>query len=584
MKKWVRWWGLIAFTAVVGSLLLFWLLFADGLVRRAVEKAGTAIAGAEVNVGSADVTFLPPGIVLNDIEVTDPQAPVNNSVQIGRTAFSLDGLLLLRRKVIVNEMAVEAVRFNVPRKRPGRVPAPPAKTARTAAEAPFSFPSLELPNAKNVLATEDLGSLAVIEQAKAEVAKSRAEWQKRLDLLPDRASLDRYRERVNTLKAASKKGLKELSKSAADFRALQRDLDRDIAVVREAKRSFTTDYSRSKETVDHALLAPRDDVRRIKEKYGLSAAGLQNLSRALFGRTASSWVDTGLLWYGRLKPLMAREQRVVSKGTATVVKPLRAKGVDVRFKEHSPRPDLLVSLVKASFQPAAGTFDGTIRNITPDQNILGAPLTFFFSGNGLPNADRVILDGKFDHVHPARTEDTFRFRTQGYRASALVLTSHTELPVSLQQGVIDLDITGSSDGTTLSARIDASVHQARFETGGGDGALISAVRSSLARVAQFMVTATISGTADNYAVSVSSDLDRVLKDAVGKAIGDKVAVFEKDLHAAIQARTADALQGLQGDLSGLGALGPAIDSIEGQLSSLLKETTQGAAGKIKLPF
>ena len=582
MHKWVRWWGLIAFVAVAGFLVLFWLVFADGIVRRAVERAGTALVGAEVNVGNADVSLSPLGIRLTSIEVTDPESPANNRVQIGSTAFTLDSLLLLRRKLIIQEMSLEGARFNVPRRRPGRVSVPPAKKDRSDTSSSFSFPSLDLPSAKKALESEDLRSLAVIDQAKADLSRAHEAWSKRMHELPDKAKLDGYGERLKAIRKSSRGGLKDIAKSASDLRDLKRDLDQDIGRVREAKRSFASDYATSKALVDRAVSSPMEDVKRIKEKYGLSTAGLQNMSRALFGGTISSWVDTGLLWYGRLKPLLAREAK--RTGTTTVSKPIRAKGVDVRFREHAPRPDLLISLVKASVRPATGTFDGTIRNITPDQDVLGSPLTLSFAGSGLQAAEQVTVNGTFDHVRPARPHDVIQFRMQGYRASDLAFASGTDLPLSLQQGLVDLFVTARSDGSALSASVTATVSKARFGVGGEGGALSSAIRTSLSRVSLFTVTANITGTPDDYEVKVSSDLDRVLKDAVGSAIGEKAGAFEKDLQDAIQTRTGDALKGLQGDLRGLDALGGNIDSVEAQLSNLVKDAAHGAGGKSKLPF
>src|SRR5512145_542918 len=101
MKKWIRWWGLIAFAAVTSLIFIFWLFLADGIVRRLVERTGTSIVGAEVNVSAADLTFSPLGLTLSGIQVTDPKAPSTNSLEIGRVAFTLDSLNLLRRKVII---------------------------------------------------------------------------------------------------------------------------------------------------------------------------------------------------------------------------------------------------------------------------------------------------------------------------------------------------------------------------------------------------------------------------------------------------------------------------------------------------
>ena len=48
-------------------------------------------------------------------QVTDLQDPSRNSIEIGRVAFSLNGLNLLRRKVIIQEMAADGMRFGTPR-------------------------------------------------------------------------------------------------------------------------------------------------------------------------------------------------------------------------------------------------------------------------------------------------------------------------------------------------------------------------------------------------------------------------------------------------------------------------------------
>jgi uncharacterized protein (TIGR03545 family) len=128
MKKWIRWPGLIGFTVVVAVVVVLWFLFMDSMVRRAIERSGTALVGAEVDLARAHVTLVPLGITLSGLQVMDPAAPATNSLEIARIAFELDSLNLLRRKVIINEMGVEGVRFGTARKRPGTVVKPPEKS------------------------------------------------------------------------------------------------------------------------------------------------------------------------------------------------------------------------------------------------------------------------------------------------------------------------------------------------------------------------------------------------------------------------------------------------------------------------
>ena len=513
--------------------------------------------------------------------MTDPEKPIQNRIEIGRAAFTLDGLLLLRRKFIINEMAAEGVRLDVPRKSPGRVIVAPKQTAPPKG-ASFTLPSMDLPNAATLLEKERLHSPAIIDKSRADLAGTRAAWQKRMAELPDTDKIAGYRDRLKALQSTRGK-LPEIAQAASDLRGLRRDIDQDILRVREAKRALTSDLAAAQGTVDEAIRAPQEDLSRISAKYGLSTAGLSNLSRSLFGSTISSRVSSALLWYHRLRPLVTRASAMIPQGSPSVVKPIRAKGVDVRFQEYAPRPDLLISLVKASFKPATGTLAGTIRNITPNQDVLGAPLSFAFSGSDLPSVARLQLDGTLDHVHPKKPLDSLRFRATGYRISGLALMTNADLPVTLKTALVDLDLTGHFDGKAISAQLSSTLRDASFDAG-GSGALADGLRTALSKVSRFTLTADVTGEPDNYVVNLSSDLDRVLKDAVGTVIGQKAALFEKDLRSAIQSRTGDALKSLQTELADIRNMGSNIDSLEKQLSNLLKDATQAGGTKLKLPF
>ena len=170
MKKWIRWRGLGAFLAVVVIFALFWLLFVDGYVERMIEKYGTRVVGGTVELADADLSLFPAGLELADIQITDPDRPMTNAVEIARISLSLDSLNLLRRKVIIEEMALEGVQLNTPRKTSGALVSPPdAAPAGGAKEAlkkwlgdKMALPSLEIRDAREILKNERLESMAMV--------------------------------------------------------------------------------------------------------------------------------------------------------------------------------------------------------------------------------------------------------------------------------------------------------------------------------------------------------------------------------------------------------------------------------------
>ena len=582
MKKWIRWPGLIGFVVVVGVVVALWFLFLDGIVRRMVEKGGTAIVGAEVDLAGAHVTLVPLGITLSGLQVTDPQAPEKNSIEISRIAFSLDSLNLFRRKVIINEMSAEGMRFGTGRKRPGSVPVPSPKAPAEKEKEKSALPSFTMPDVKTVLQQEKLDSPALIEQAQADLKKKNEAWQKTVASMPDKAALDAYQARVQKLKDAQKGGLKGLKGSAADALALTKDLNRDLDAVKKAKAAFGTDLAAAKALVEKAERSPLEDVRRIADKYSISSEGLQNMSQTLFGGAVRGWIDSGMLWYGRLKPIFERSGE--KKGNVQVAKPLRGRGVDVRFKEERPLPDFLIGTIKASLQPEAGAFNGTIRNITPDQAILGKPLTFTFTGSGLKSAKTADITGTLDHRKTDLPNDVLVIAVRGYKAAGMVLSSAVSLPVSLKEGEMDLEVTGRRDAKSISARCVARVKGARLNAGGdaAGGAFANAIRSSLEKVSAFTLTADITGTTENYQVKVSSDLDKVMKDAAGSVVREHRDRIEKELKKAVQEKTEKQLAGMKENLVGLGAAGGKLDGLQDRLNAMIKDAGAAGGGKLKL--
>jgi len=119
MKKWIRWQGLGVF--VIGMIIVFgfWYLFIDGIAKRAMEKHATQALGAKVEMESVDLTLFPAGLHVLHLQVTNPDDPMKNAVEIAGINLSLEAAQLLRRKIIVKEMVLDGIQLNTPRRTSG---------------------------------------------------------------------------------------------------------------------------------------------------------------------------------------------------------------------------------------------------------------------------------------------------------------------------------------------------------------------------------------------------------------------------------------------------------------------------------
>jgi len=585
--KLVRWQGLVAFVVVVILVMGVWFFVVDSAIEAVIEKTGTHVVGAKVELEDADLSISPLGLSLTGLQVTNPDEPMSNAVQVDRIDLLVEGAKLFRRKVIVKEMTLEGARLNTPRKRSGaisrRPAAAPSVSKRTAGEK-FTFPPLGVPNVSEILQREKLRSLELAEALQADLQAEKDQWRNRLAELPDKAKLEQYRERIKKVQSAKKGGLAGVLGSAKEVMAVQKEIRNDLDRIKTAQTALQNNLAMFRKRMDEVTDAPLADVHRLKEKYAFSPKGLTNVSRLVFGGKIGKWADTALDWYERLRPVLERAKE--RKKGREVVKPVRGKGADVRFKEHEPLPDLLIRVAHVSMEIPAGSIKGQIRNITPDQDVLGIPLTYNFSGENLKGLHSVKLDGALNHVDPSSPKDTANLKIIGCQVTDMRLSDSTELPMVMKKATADFKADAVLSGQALKANLLAGLKSVQISTGMKEdaGPLAKAMASSLSDIKRFNVKADISGTLEDYDMQLSSDLDRVLKDAVGKQVKAQAALLEKELKAQISEKVDGPLADLKSSMGGLSTISSELSARLNLGNELLKDTKQSGRSGLKLPF
>ncbi|MEE9614702.1 MAG: TIGR03545 family protein [Thermodesulfobacteriota bacterium] len=588
----IRWQGLIGFVVVSTLIFAGWYIFADGIIRRAIERAGTEAVGAMVELEDADLTLFPLGLTLTGLEVTNPDEPMTNAVEVKRIAFLIDPGRALERKVIVEELTADGIRFNTPRERSGAVDTALERASagvKEKAEEVFAMPSFDLPDIRAVLSKEGLKSLELAEALKRDIEADRKRWEGEMKGLLDKEKIASYKQRIEKLKGSKSGGVAGLIGGAAEAKKLQEEISGEIERARKLNTELQQGIKSYKARIEEARKAPSEDIKRLKEKYSLTPEGLSNISRNLFGARLGGSVDKGLGWYRRLAPYLGGGIEKV--GGKEVVRPVRMKGVNVRFTEREPTPEFLIRKAALSVSIPAGEIAGTVRDITPDQKIIGRPLTFDFSGEKLEGLDSIKLSGALDHSDPTNISDTASFDMKGLRLEKRELSVSKELPLVLETATADLTIDAGFKGEAMDTAIKAAFGSVRVDAavGADAGKVAKAFGEAIEGIRKFGVEAVVSGTIDDHKLSVSTDLDRVLKKALGKFVKDQAAGFEKELKAGILAKTDGPLGEMLKSYGGVESLGGESAGRLKQGDGLMEELAGGATGGIlpggvKLPF
>ena len=111
MKSIIRLPGLIAFFVMLGLMAATSIIFMDYWIKLVAEKSLANTTGAEVNIASVEHSFSPFGITLNNIQLTDPKAPLTNQFEAESVAANIDLAPLLLRKLIIDDLTISGVQL-----------------------------------------------------------------------------------------------------------------------------------------------------------------------------------------------------------------------------------------------------------------------------------------------------------------------------------------------------------------------------------------------------------------------------------------------------------------------------------------
>ncbi len=585
MIKWIRWRGLIAFIVLVALVAVIWFIAVDWVAKKAIETAGTKAVGAKVEVAKADVTLFPAGIGIWGMAVADPDRPMTNSLEFDYLHAALHLPALIQRKVIIDDLRVEGLRLNTPRKRSGAVRRPKTKAeSKDDPSKPLpgwlaglcgtgNLPLISLPNADDILAREPLQSVKQIQALERRIESAAAQWQKKLDTLPDQKTLSGYQARAKAIKGSGK-DLVNLLGSASEAQALVKDLKKDLDQIDKARKTFKDDYKSLEKAAKELSKLPAAEIRRLMDKYGFTAGGAANWSRLLFGHNLCGWWQKAYHWYQRLAPYLSRLPAAGDEPQTH--RPLRGKGMDVRFQESHPVPDLLIRQVHLDAKLETGEFTGQINNITSHPRILGKPVTFKFLGRRLQRVQDINLHGMLDFVQPRSPQHTAKLNIRGYQIQDLVLGAET-LNLDIKRAVADLRLDFNLKDAFTDTRLTANLDRLSFAEPDKPASELAAVLIDAIRDARNIgLEATLKGREPDYKTSLTSDIDRVLQKAAGRLVKRQADQLQARLRTAVNAKLGEPIKNAQASMAGLDAIG----------SELLKRSRLGdeVLKQLKLPL
>jgi uncharacterized protein (TIGR03545 family) len=363
----------IVFLLIILAVLVFSIFFKNRLVTRAAERGLEAVFGAQADILGLRFQPLRGRVALEALAVTDADAAERNLFELGSTVIDLNLNQLLRRRLVLEEVACRGLRFGAERMSPGRV-SETAGGAQPGAETRVQ----ERGQAAGVL----LLSARELVASRYESLESTVRLQELAEILDSSVNVweERRRGLEAELLAASAAGEEVLAIKVEELRSPEEAV-RALQTVDRARRLLED----SAETLRQAGADSVREKRRIEEAFSAASASLAADREALLRLWAAPAKEmkgiAAVLLESLLEPRLGKAARYAVRAVEAASElrggrqsrgARRGRGREVAFSG-SPYPGFLIRRLEGSLEEEDRLVRATLTDLSSDMELWGRP-------------------------------------------------------------------------------------------------------------------------------------------------------------------------------------------------------------------
>jgi uncharacterized protein (TIGR03545 family) len=197
------------------------------------------------------------------------------------------------------------------------------------------------------------------------------------------------------------------------------------------------------------------------------------------------------------------------------------------------------------------------------------------SGKNLKNAEQILVDGVINHVNPEKSKDSVQWSVSGWQLENVSISKDADLPLTLTKANTNLSGKVELAGQNMIANIDAAFKNTQWSSPAQEG-WAGRVTKTLASIQQFNLDGEIQGDLNAPKMSLRSDLDEQLKQAVAGQLKTAQAELEQKFKTRLNAELGKAAGPHQDQLAFLTETEGTVEQRINQLDEMLKAELKSA--------
>ncbi len=567
-----RWWGLGVFGGLVALVMLFMVFLFDPLAKMALEKSLSYTLQSEVSIDDLHSDLSDLKVKISGVEVADKDQLTHNLVQIGSIGFDLAFAALVEKKVMIEELGVNALAFGVLR----QTPAEPYGTSagheapKSAEEAdtktgfftvPFAFPSVD-----DILAKESLKSIEEPKALRKDIKATQEKWEKMSAEL--RSSNDVEEIKADAL--ALQKSLKEADVQTAlmakkDIDRLKTKLEKLKGKYADLQKEFDADQKSINKRINELQDLPAEDIQRLKQKYAFNTSGGANLIGTLFNNEIGLYLKKALYYYEILKPYLDD----TNADEVKEVNPPRGEGRWIKYANLSNIPELVIKKADINVVLEKDELQVNMKDFSSNQKLYKKPMLMKADAKGTQY--RQIVVNLVDDRREDKAKTSFDVKVTEFKKAQINIQTLT-----MNDILTDATLKGEMIDKTLSALSHVKVKQASLQMPSQ-----KLVNDLLEGITQFNMEIKVHGALEEPSVEVSSDLDRQLSAGLKTMATEKAREFEQDLRSGVMKNIGSSSEGISADF---GDIGSVLNSKQGALDGINLDFKSTSVNPLKRLF
>jgi uncharacterized protein (TIGR03545 family)/uncharacterized protein (TIGR03546 family) len=565
-----RWWGLGVFAAVTGLILALLLLFLDPFVRFALEKSLSYATQSQVTIEKFSSDLGEFEFAIAGIEVADRDKLTHNALEIKKIGFDLGFSALMEKKLMIENLDVDAMAFDRVRKYPAKAYGEKSeeekkKEAEEKSSLLEKIPAFSLPSVDEILSKESLKSLEEAQQLKADIAASQAKWTKVSEELKSANEV----EQIKADAAALQKSLKDTDISK--IVSAKKDIDALKEKISSVKTKYTTlqkEFKADKENIQKRISQlkelPSADIDHLKKKYALNAMGASNVIGTLIGQEIGAHMRQTLKYYEMFKPYLsdadAKPEEVKSPP------PPRGEGRWVKYANLSNIPEAVIKEGRINLELENDVLDVKLHDFSSNQKLYGKPMRLEADAAG--KAYKRITAELIDDRRENTAKTSFDLKATEYKKEAVQMK-----PLELTDIVSDMRLKGKITAGQIEAKSAVNVTKASLSMPSQ-----KMLNDLLSEISAFNVEISLSGEVQTPSIRVNSDLDKQLSGGLKRMASKANKELEEKLKMAIMKKVSASTEGLSGNLGNVGSL---LDAKQDALSGIKTDFSSSLSSPLK---